>query len=188
VDPDVVVMARAYKQEDLDDAMDYKYRTMGLFLPQYGVFYYCRERRHEDVGLVNTLIPLDMSWLRLKRDTDSNGSVSYTFGKNGYVKRFDRQILSEVISEHNQISAWRISTQRRKEGRSDRLMWRAMQCHNKDDPMMAPDVFSGEDANCWPHEYLALEYNRRIALAKSAKKHGQHYANRCHHYRFPDTC
>jgi hypothetical protein len=106
VDPDVVVMACAYKQDDLDDAMDYKYRTMALFLPQCGVFYCCRERRHEDVGLVNTLIPLDMSWLRLKRETDSNGSVSYTFGKNGYVKRFHRQISSEVILEHNQISAW----------------------------------------------------------------------------------
>ncbi len=86
VDPDVVVMARAYKQDDLDDAMDYKYWTMALFLPQCGVFYCCRERRYEDAGLVNTLIPLDMSWLRLKRETDSNGSVSYTFGKNGYVK------------------------------------------------------------------------------------------------------
>jgi len=112
VDPDVVVMARAYKQDDLDDAMDYKYRTMALFLPQCGVFYCCRERRHEDVGLVNTLIPLDMSWLRLKRETDSNRSVSYTFGKDGYVKRFHRQISLEVILEHNQISAWQISTQR----------------------------------------------------------------------------
>ncbi len=68
VDPDVVVMACAYMQdEDLDDAMDYKCRTMALFLPQCGVFYCCRERHHEDVGLVNTLILLDMSWLRLKR-------------------------------------------------------------------------------------------------------------------------
>jgi hypothetical protein len=44
--------------------------------------------------------------------------------------------------------------------------------------MMAPDVFSGEDAICWPHEYLALEYNRRLALAKSAKKHGRQYASK----------
>jgi hypothetical protein len=188
VDPDVVVMARAYKEDDLDDAMDYKYRTMALFLPQCGVFYCARERRHEDVGLVNTLIPLDMSWLRLRRDKGSNGSVSYNFGNDGYVKRFHRQYSSDVILEHNQISAWRISTQRRKEGRSNRLMCRAIQCHDKDGPMMAPDVFSGEDAIGWPHEYLALEYNRRLALAKSAKKHGRHYANGCHHYRLPDTC
>ncbi len=71
---------------------------------------------------------------------------------------------------------------------SNRLMCRTMQCHNNDGPMMSPDVFSGKDTNCWPHEYLALEYNRLLALAKSAKKHGQHYAERCHHYRFSDTC
>jgi hypothetical protein len=88
-------------------------------------------------------IPLDMSWLRLKRDTDLNGSLLHTFGKNGYVKRFHRHISSEVILEHNQISAWQISTQRRKEGNSNRLMWRATQCHDKDGPMMAPAVFSG---------------------------------------------
>jgi hypothetical protein len=32
--------------------------------------------------------------------------------------------------------------------------------------MMVPDVFSGEDAIGWPHEYLALKFNRRLALAK----------------------
>jgi hypothetical protein len=49
-------------------------------------------------------------------------------------------------------------------------------------------VFSGEDAIGWPHVYLALKYNRRLALAKSAKKYGRRYANGCHHYRLPDTC
>ena len=76
--PDIVVMARAYKQDDLDNTMDHKYKTMALFLPQCGVFRCCRKRRHEDVGLVNTLIPLDMSWPRLMRGTNLNGSVSYT--------------------------------------------------------------------------------------------------------------
>jgi hypothetical protein len=76
------------------------------------------------------------------------------------VQRFHWQIMSEVILEHNkisanQISSWQISMQRRVEGRNNRLKWRATQCNDKDGPMMAPDVFSGKDTNCWPHEYRA---------------------------------
>jgi hypothetical protein len=188
VDPDVVVMSRAYEPDDLDDANDFKYRTMAVFLPQCGVFYCARERRREDVGLARTLIPLDMSWLRLERRECSDGSVSYTFGSDGYVKRFHVQHASEKCYESREVSAWRISTRRRRDGRSDRFVWRVAQCHDKDGPMMAPDVFSGEDAIAWPHEYLAAEYNRRLASAGSAKRHGRHYADGCHHYRIPHTC
>jgi hypothetical protein len=190
VNPDVDVMLRAYKPDGLDDANDYKYRTMAMFLPQCGVFYWCvSERCRKDVWLAKTLTPLDMSWLRLKRHEGSDGSVLYTFGNDGYVKPFRCQYASgKCGNECREISAWQISTQRQMVGRTDRFIWRTVQCHDKDGLMMAPDVFSGEDASAWPHEYLAAELNRWLASASSAQKHGRHYANGCHHYWIPDTC
>lgn len=192
VDADVVVMPLAYDGNDLDDVNDYKYRTMIMFLPQCGVFYCARERRHGDVGLLNSLIPLDMSWLRLQRsDTaDNDGSASYSFGRGGYVKRFWRECspLSACTGVGRTVSAWRISMGRMGGGGTPRLLWRASQCHDRDGPIMAPDVFFGEDTSAWPHEYRMLEYNERLATANSARVHGRHYANGCHHYKIPDTC
>ena len=67
--PDVVVLSRAYEPDDLDDANDYKYRTMAVFLSQCGIFYCARERRHEDVGLARTLIPLGVECKQLQQET-----------------------------------------------------------------------------------------------------------------------
>ena len=52
---------------------------------------------------------------------------------------------------------------------------------------MAPDVIDGV-RRTWKEEYLALEYNRRLATANSAKKDGRHYAQGCHHSRLPGKC
>jgi hypothetical protein len=51
---------------------------MILFLPQCGVFYCARERCKKDVGVAKTHVALDMSWLRLERNTVNNGKVSYS--------------------------------------------------------------------------------------------------------------
>jgi hypothetical protein len=85
---DDVLLVRSYHEDDLEDKNDFKFRTMILFLPQCGVFYCARERRTEEVGVAKTHVALDMSWLRLKRSTDNNGNVLYTFGEGGYVKKF----------------------------------------------------------------------------------------------------
>jgi hypothetical protein len=45
VDPDEVVMVGCYKNDDLDDKWDHKFRTMILFLPQCSVLFCARERR-----------------------------------------------------------------------------------------------------------------------------------------------
>ncbi len=68
------------------------------------------------------------------------------------------------------------------------MIYRARQCADADGPMLAPDIFSGEDAGRWPQPYLAAEYNRRLAQSNSARLGGRHYAAVCHHLRVPDTC
>ena len=186
-DGDRVVLMGSFCPEDNDDKNDYKFRAMILFLPQCGVFYCARERRHEEVGLLNTLVPLDMSWLRLRREEKLDGSIAYTFGEGGYVKRFHDQTVSQ-FPECNKISAWKILTGRTLDFRQNRLMYRARQCSDADGPMLAPDVFSGEDAGCWPQPYLAAEYKSRFARSTSARLGGRHYASGCHHFKIPDTC
>ena len=52
---------------------------------------------------------------------------------------------------------------------------------------MTPDVIDGV-CRTWKEEYLALEYNRRLAKANSARKDGKHYAQGCHHSRLPEKC
>ena len=93
VDNDGVLLVRSYHEDNLDNANNYKFRTMILFLPQCGVFYCARECHSEEVGVSKTLsIALDISWLRLVRMTDSDGNESYTFGDGGYVKRFHEEV------------------------------------------------------------------------------------------------
>jgi hypothetical protein len=103
--PDRVVLMRSSCPEDNDDKSNYKFRAMLLFLPQCGVFYCARERRHEEVGLPETLVPLDMSWLRMQREEKRCDSAVYTFGEEGYIKRFHDQSVSEMSPECNMISA-----------------------------------------------------------------------------------
>jgi hypothetical protein len=186
---DRVVMFRSYEPCDLEDKNDYKFRTMLLFLPQSGVFYCHRERRGEDVGVLKSLVALDMSWLRLRRVVGAHGSVSYSFGEGGYVKKFYSETRkSSSIHERNTVSAWRISTGRTSDFRQNRIVYRVSQCRDCDGPMLAPDVYFGQETVCWPAACLAAEYNRRLASANSARKDGRHYAPGCHHYHLPATC
>ena len=53
---------------------------------------------------------------------------------------------------------------------------------------MVPDVFDGSWQPDIPREYLALEYNKGLAVANSARMDGHHYAMGCHRYCLPDTC
>ncbi|KAI2497449.1 hypothetical protein MHU86_17053 [Fragilaria crotonensis] len=80
VDPDIVAVMRCFEDDDLMDSVDFKFRTCLAFIPDAGIFYCARERHHPDSGVDNTLIPLDMSWLRLHHCHDCNGSGVYTFG------------------------------------------------------------------------------------------------------------
>jgi hypothetical protein len=144
---DHVVLVRLYKPEDEADKNDFKFRAMILFLPQSRVFYCAREPRNKCVGVAKSLVPLDMSWLRLEREVKRDGSVSYTFGEGGYVKQMHRQHASDLIPENCSISAWRILTRRTLEFRQNQMVNRARQCSDSDGNMLAPDFFWG--GGCW---------------------------------------
>jgi hypothetical protein len=74
------------------------------------------------------------------------------------------------------------------ESKADCLIHRIPQCHYKDRPKMAFDAISGVDIGKWPQEYLAHEYNKRLASSNSARSGGCHYAPACLHYTFPHAC
>jgi hypothetical protein len=167
---DCVRMVRSYKPEDKADKKDYKFRAVVLFLPQCGVFYCARERREECVGVPKSLIPLDMSWLRLEREDGPGGSVL------------------EMISGRCLVSAWRISRRRTSNFRQNCVMYRMKQCSDSNGPMLAPDVSLGEGCVSWPHADLSAEYNKQLAGATSARKDDRHYALSCHHFRILETC
>jgi hypothetical protein len=183
---DCIVLFRLYKPDNLQ-GKNYKFRTMLLFLPQCGVFYCQRERRGGDVGVLKSLVALNVSWLCLRRVVGADSSVSFSFGKGGYVKRFYSERKSSWIHESNTVSTWRISTGRTSDFWQNRIMYRALQCCDCDGPMLAPDVYSGQETVCWPAASLAAEYNHCLASANSARKDGRHYAPCCHHYRLPET-
>ena len=117
---------------------------MILFLPQCGVFYCARERRSEDVGVAKTHVALDMSWLRLERNTDHTGNVLYTFGEGGYVKKFHvDETLPTSYGPVSHVSAWRCSLNRTSAMQQNRVFYRVQQCLDSDGPKLAPDVFDG---------------------------------------------
>lgn len=182
IDPDIAVVMRCFESDDFNEAVDYQFRTCLAFIPNAGVFYCARDRRHSDVGGVDRpLNPLPMSWLCLERHKDDESSpASYTFGEDGYAKRL-------YTDDGHLVSVWRIGFHAR-HGYEHRLVHRAEQCHDCNGPKMAPDVFLGEDAGAWPQEELAAEYNFRLASANSAREGGRHYVSGCHHFNLPDTC
>jgi hypothetical protein len=185
---DCVRLVQLYKPEDEADKKDFKFRAVVLFLPQRGVFYRARERREECAGEPKSLIPLDMSWLRLEREEGPGGSVLF-FCEGGYVKQLHQQCVSEMIPGRCSISAWRISRRRTSNFRRNRVMHTVKQYSNSDGPMLAPDVFLGEGCASWLHADLSAEYNKRLAGATtSARKDIYHYAPSCHHFRIPETC
>ena len=144
--PDKVVMALAYDDEDIAQESSWKYQSAIAFLPGTGMFYCARERRKGNT-LLNTLIPLDMSWLRI---TKVDGNL-LKFGSDGYNRYFaDRRPSLPV-------SGWRVTA-----GRASnqwRYIHRAFQCADHDGPRMPPDVIDSHDISCWPAADRACEYN-----------------------------
>jgi hypothetical protein len=184
VDPDQVAMVRCFKPENQDASVDWKFRTMICFIPAAGVFYCLRERRRKDVGIENTMIPFDMSWLRMRRHVGVDGKASYGFADGGYVRRFATGLGS--CPKDNCIPVWRIRSCRH--DRMERVIYRALQCHDCEGPKMTPDVYAGQSSS-EPPEALAAEYNSCLARAKSAKANGRHYANGWHYSgRFQRSC
>ena len=198
VDFDVVRPFMAYDPGDLDPEKDYLYRAVILFLPQCGVFYCHRERRRGDAGVPGTLIAHDMSWLRLQRNDDM---MSYTFGADSFVKRFYHESRGErvsygpshlgqfhYLSSNHRVSAWRISTGRTGVSQQKRVVYRAIQCHDADGPMLPPDFRGQDDLRKVPVDYRAAQYQLDLLGANSARKDGRHYVDGAHHYSVPESC
>jgi hypothetical protein len=82
--------APACCNNDLSQDSDFKYRTLIVFLPgTAGVLYFPGERRGAEVGVVGSLIPLDVSWLRLNEDVTAEQGRQYPFGDHdSYVNCF----------------------------------------------------------------------------------------------------
>jgi hypothetical protein len=180
VDPDVVAPMKCYDSGERDDPLDYLFRTCLAFIPNAGIFYCARDRVHPDVGADKSLIPLPMSWLRLQRCYNPDGTPYYTFGDDSYVKGLFQD-------DGKLISVWKLGFLGLQPD-DRRLIYRAGHCLDSNGPKMPPDVFSGEDAGTWPIEELKLLYNHKLAFSNSAREGGRHYATGCHHFNLPSTC
>ena len=198
VDFIVVCPFMAYEPGDSDPEKDYLYRAVILILPQCGVFYCHRERRRGDAGVPGTLIAHNMSWLRLQRNDDM---MSYTFGADSFVKRFYHESRGEresygpshvgqfhYLSSNDRVSAWRISTGRTGVSQQKRVVYRAIQCHDADGPMLPPDFRGQDDLREVPADYRAAQYQLDLLGANSARKDGRHYVDGAHHYSVPESC
>jgi hypothetical protein len=92
----------------------------------------------------------------MKRDYyDVHGTQFYTFGDDGFVCRLYSKSTGCNPVDNRKISVWRVSLGKIFVPETQRLMHRVAQCHDKDRPKMAPDVFAGKDVGKWPQEYLA---------------------------------
>ena len=161
-DPDEVGMALACEDGDMADAMDFKYRTILAFLPGAGIFYDCCGQRDENCGVANSMVQLDMSWLRL---TNSNLDQQLKFREDSYVKRFGSE-------GGGFVSGWKVSRSCSVNTSSREVHW-AKQCSDADGPRMPPDFVCGTDISTWPEADRAREYNRHLVASNSARVGGR---------------
>ena len=85
------------------------------------------------------------------------------------------------LNKNHRISAWWISTGRKHPSQQNRVIYRAIQCHNSNGSILPPDTLQGEDRETVPLDFLAAEYQHLLASANCAKKDG-------HHYGLPKSC
>ena len=172
--------------ENLQPSCDFKYRTLVAFLPGAGVFYCARERRPVAVGRKGSLVPHDVSWLRIGENTKASHTAHrFSFGADGYIQRFADE-RRDGLPMSRWCSAWRITYGTKYS--VPRMVLMAKQCSDSDGPCMPPDIIVGEDVGTWPAAYRAREYNSRLVASKAAKVGGRHYAKACLHSQLPEDC
>jgi hypothetical protein len=72
--------------------------------------------------------------------------------------------------------------------RQKRVMYRAIQCHDADGPMLPPDFRGLNDLRKVPADYGAAQYQLDLLGANSARKDGRHYVDGAHHCSIPESC
>ncbi len=166
------------RKETLDPEFDPMFRAFVVVVPD-GATYYChRERRRACIGVVNSHIPMDTSWLRVKR----NGNSGDVFARGSYISR---------LWEGQPF--WKFKICRGKsnfelrpipEKPIDRLFWddklpslKVMSVYQAADqvgPALPPDVIDGKQLEGWPS--LRRAYRAAIANSRSSRRGCRHYA------------
>ncbi|KAI2493781.1 hypothetical protein MHU86_20744 [Fragilaria crotonensis] len=167
----------------LDPCHDARFRAMVVVLPEAGVFYCHRERRKACVGVLNSLVPLDMNWLRTLR----NGTSLKRFAKNGYITH-----LWE--GDGNCIWKWKVnrgspafnipcsqfaslsSAVFRFNKCRNKTVYHVQQCADEDSPRLPPDFIDGEDcSSTMSRKELRRLYLMKYVRSPSARRGCRHY-------------
>ena len=127
-----------------------------------------------------------MGWLRSHRGESEQHLPLYSFGDDGFVRRFYSD--TELPCGGRQVSAWRISTGRVLADQQARLVYRASQRVDKDLPALPPDFINGVDLRTVPSDYRAHEYLDRLKVSTSANEGCRHYVPGSRHIDLPGTC
>jgi hypothetical protein len=154
------------------------YRACILVLPQAGVFYCHRERRSLLTGVLNSHVPMDINWLRLRHDSPKN-----CFGNGSYVSR---------LANAKKCSVWKWSIRRSATnllpfpeailGLRPRSLVRLIHCTkqqtDEEGPGLPPDfIVGGEDDLLNADEKSrAKTFQEAFSRSMSAKLGGRHYA------------
>lgn len=129
-------------------------------------FSYCAQECHrKEVDIETTMIPFDLSWLRIMcHHIGVDGKISYGFADDGYVRRFATQL------GNNCIAVWSIRSCRHH--RLEQVIYWAQQCHDCEGPKMASDKFSHECASIMskPQEALAAVNNSPLLAYSNIAK------------------
>ena len=153
------------------------YRACLVIVPQAGVFYCHRERRSLLTGVLNSHVPMDINWLRLKRDSSNN-----CFGEGSYVSR---------IANAGKCSIWKWSIRRSRTnmlpfdnavmGVTPRSQLRSIhftvQLTDDEGPALPPDCVVGKENELLNADLESRKETFRDAFSRStsAKRGCRHY-------------
>ena len=155
------------------------FRACVVLIPDAGVFYCHRERRKQMAGVLNSHIPMDINWLRLR--CDSKSTVDNWFSKGSYVSRI----------AGGDCCVWKWSVSRSElnllppncgiVGMTSRLTEKSIhktyQLTDEEGPALPPDYVDGEDLSTrYDYNYLTGLYRRAYCTSNSAKRGCRHYA------------
>lgn len=172
--------------ELLDSAHDERFRALIALIPDAGVFYCHRERRKACVGVHNSLVPLDMNWLR----TLEKGNSVKTFGAGGYVSRLWQgddcariwkwkikrgapafEIPGALIESTKAPPNFRFGY-----SRPTKAVYHLQQCADEDAPRLPPDFIHGKDcSSTMSCNELRRAYLMDYAKSPSARRGCRHY-------------
>ena len=176
------------------EAHDRKFRAIVAVVPEAGVFYCHRERRKACVGVLNSLVPMDINWLRLAK----NGCASKRFAANGYVTRLwggDADCVWKW-KIHRRSPALNIPALphvplsiRSLESSREIAVYHLRQCADEDSPRLPPDFIAGADlSSTHTVKELRQAYLIEYVQSPSARRGCRHYVKqRLHRVIDPET-